>query len=210
MSVGRSLGAAAVDFYHQSWRLAALNTALSAAVLVIVYLFVWVLPALVVLLVLVGPLVASLMHCAVKLAQEDELRFRDAVAGLQLHWRRGLVLGAVSAAVTALGVYAIAFYGNRGSPLLAVLAVYLLLALVVFQLVLWPLAVFDRRPLRLVLEEALRTLLARPLQALVLTLALAVVNLVGVALAVVPFLTLTIAYSFLAAAHFTVPPEELG
>jgi hypothetical protein len=106
-------------------------------------------------------------------------------------------------------VYAIAFYGNRGSLVLAVLAVYLLLALVVFQLVLWPLAVFDRRPLRLVLEEALRTLLSRPLQALVLTLALALVNLVGVALAVVPFLTLTVAYSSLAAARFALPVEAV-
>ena len=87
------------------------------------------------------------------------------------------------------------------------LAVYLLLALLVFQLVLWPLAVSDPRPLRIVVEEALRTMLSRPLQALALTLALVLVNLIGVALAIVPFLTLTVAYSCLAAAHFALPPE---
>jgi hypothetical protein len=73
--------------------------------------------------------------------------------------------------------------------------------------VLWPLAVSDPRPLRPVVEEALRTMLARPLQALGLTLVLVLVNLIGVALAIIPFLTLTVAYSFLAAAHFALPPE---
>jgi hypothetical protein len=59
-----------------------------------------------------------------------------------------------------------------------------------------------------VLEDALRTLLARPLQALVLTLALVLVNHVGLALAIVPFLTLTIAYSCLAAVRFALPVED--
>ena len=208
LSPGAALRAALRDLYAQSWRFFLLNAALSACLVPLAVAGFWA-PPVWLLLIAGGPLAAALMHCAVVVAITEELRLREALAGLRLHWRRGLVLGAASAVATGLGVYAIAFYGNRGSLLLAVLAVYLLLALVVFQLVLWPLAVFDRRPLRLVLEEALRTLLARPLQALVLTLALAVVNLVGVALAVVPFLTLTIAYSFLAAAHFTLPPEEL-
>jgi len=42
----------------------------------------------------------------------------------------------------------------------------------------------------------------------VLSDALLAVNLVGLAAAVVPFLTLTIAYSFLAAAHFALPPNS--
>jgi hypothetical protein len=77
--------------------------------------------------------------------------------------------------------------------------------------VLWPLAVAEpERPLRLVLEDTLRTVLARPLQALGLTLALVLVNVLGLALAVVPFLTLTVAYSFLAAARFALPEEEVA
>ena len=42
MSLGGSLRAAAVDFYHQSWRLAVFNTVLSAAALAVVYLTVFV------------------------------------------------------------------------------------------------------------------------------------------------------------------------
>ena len=39
-----------------------------------------------------------------------------------------------------------------------------------------------------------------------LAAALAVVNLIGLVAALVPFLTLTVAYSFLAVARFALPP----
>jgi hypothetical protein len=205
---GAALRAALRDLYAQSWRFFLLNAALSACLVPLAVAGFWV-PPVWLLLLAGGPLAAALVHCAVVAATTGELRLREALVGLRLHWRRGLSLGAACAGTTALGVYAIAFYGgSRGTLVLAVLAVYLLLALLVFQLVLWPLAVVDRRPLRLVVEEALRTVLSRPLQSLVLTFALAVVNLAGVVLAVVPFLTLTIAYSFLAAARFVLPMGE--
>ena len=38
-------------------------------------------------------------------------------------------------------------------------------------------------------------------------LALLLVNLAGIAAAVMPFLTITLAYSFVAVAHFVLPPE---
>jgi hypothetical protein len=41
----------------------------------------------------------------------------------------------------------------------------------------------------------------------VLCAALAIVNLAGLAAALLPFLTVTIAYSFLAAARFALPPN---
>ena len=209
MTVGRSLGAAAVDFYHQSWRLAALNTALSVAVLAIVYLFVWVLPALVVLLVLVGPLAASLMHCAVRLAQEDELRFADAITGLRLHWRRGLALAAVNLAFGLLAVVAIRFYGTQ-QWLFTVLVVDVLVVFVLVQLVLWPRLVHEsERPLGQLVGLALSDFLGRPLGTIGFALALLLVNLLGFAAGILPLLTLTIAYSFLAAAHFALPRSEL-
>jgi hypothetical protein len=34
------------------------------------------------------------------------------------------------------------------------------------------------------------------------------VNVAGIAAAVMPFLTLTVAYTFLATAHFVLPPQE--
>ena len=206
MSVGEALRSAAADFYRQSWRLFCLNAALSAIVVPIAVGGLWA-PALWALLVLAGPLAAALLHCAVVVTRTEELQLREAVVGLKLHWRRGLALGVVVAAGTALGVYAISFYGGRGALVLAVLGVYLLLAFVAFQLVLWPLAVFETGvPARRVLGDAGRALLARPLQVLALTLVLALVNTAGLAAAVLPFLTLTIAYSALAVARFALPP----
>ncbi len=208
MSPRAALCTALGDLYRQSWRFFVLNAALSACVVPILVAGLWV-PPIWILLFATGPLAAALMHCAVVVAVTEELRLRDALTGLRLHWRRGLALGAVVAFAVAAGVYAITFYAGRGALVLAVLAVYLLLAFAVFQLVLWPLAVFElSSPIRRVAADALRTLLTRPLQALVLALALIAVNLAGLAAAVMPFLTLTIAYTFLAAARFALPPTS--
>ena len=71
---------------------------------------------------------------------------------------------------------------------------------------LWPLAVFEvQRPLATVARDAARAFLRRPIGFLGLAVALAIVNAVGVAAAILPFLTLTIAYSFLVSAHFALP-----
>ena len=203
-----ALGAALRDLYQQSWRLFLLNAALSAFVVPVAIAGFWI-PALWLLLVLAGPLAAGLMHCAVVVASTEELRLRDAVAGVRIHWRRGLALGALLAVVAVVGAHAVSFYASR-VLLLAVVAVYLLVVFCAFQLVLWPLAVLEReRPARRVLEDALRALVARPVQALALTAILAVVNVLGLAAAIIPFLTLTIAYSFLVAAHFVLPETPL-
>ena len=205
----RALGAAAADFYHQSWRLAALNTALSAFVLLLLYPTIFVLPVLGVLLVLLGPLAAALMHCAVKLAQEDELRLSDAVAGLRLHWRRGLVLGAVNLVAAVAGFVALRFYG-ADQWIFTILVADVLAVFVLVQFLLWPRVVFEReRPLRDVTAAALSDFLSRPLSTIGLAVGLLVVNVLGIAAGVLPFLTLTIAYSFLAAAHFALPRSEL-
>ena len=194
--------------YQQSWRLFLLNTAVSAFVVSIAIAGLWV-PVVWLLLVVAGPLAAALMHCAVLVTTTEELRLRDALDGLARHWRRGVVLGLVFAAVTIGGVKAIAFYADRGTLVLAVAAAYLLFALTVFQLVLLALAVREpARPLRGVAVDAGQTIVTRPVQAVLLGLALTAVNLVGIAAAVLPFFTLTIAYTFLAAAHFALPPTS--
>jgi hypothetical protein len=169
--------------------------------------FAFVLAALV-----AGPLALALMHCAVTLAQTEELRVGEALVGVRRHWRRGLALGVAGIAAAAAGAFAVAFYagaGPWGLPL-AVLVVYLLAMVAIFQLLLWPLAVFDERtPLRVVARRTGAAVLSRPLDAAVLATVLLVVNVAGLAAAVVPFLTVTIGYSFLAAAHFSLPPNPL-
>jgi hypothetical protein len=211
MTVRRSLRAALGDFYRQSWRLLLLNTALSLMVLAILAAAL-VAPVALGLLVLAGPAAAALMHCAVVLAQTEDLRLRDAATGLRLHWRRGLVLATLLAGAALLGSVAIAFYGGAGALAwpLAALVTYSLALVALFQLAVWPVAVFEReRALGDVLRLAAYTLLRRPIGFAALGLVLFLLNALGAAAALVPFLTLTIAYSFLAAAHYALPRSPL-
>ena len=207
MTLRRALAVAAVDAYHQAWRLIVLNTLLGLSVAVVVLAALVLRPALL-LVVLIGPLVAAVMHCAVMLAQTEDLRLAEAVTGLRRHWRRGLALGGMLFLVGAIGAIVIPFYARAGTwawPF-AALSIYLLLLVAVFQLALWPLVVFEpARTLREVIRDAAFLLARRPLGFVGLGLALLLVNVVGVAAAILPFLTLTVAYSFLVSAHFTLP-----
>jgi len=207
VTLRRALAVAAVDAYHQAWRLLVLNVLLGAAVVLVVVASVAVRPAIL-LAVLVGPAIAAVMHCAVTLAQTEALRLAEAVTGLRRHWRRGLVLGGVLLLVAGLGAVVVPFYAHAGTwawPLAAA-SLYLLLAFGLFQLALWPLVVFEAdSPLRAVARDAALVLLRRPAGFVGLACALLLVNLVGVTAAILPFLTLTIAYSFLVSAHFALP-----
>lgn len=212
MSVGAALRRALRDTYEQSWRLVLLNTALSAVVLGVLLLASYS-PVALVLGVLVGPLVAALMHCAVCLVRDQELRLASAVEGVRLHWRRGLELGALAGVVVLAGIVAVHAYGSSGAltwPLAFVVA-YLLALFLVFQLLLWPLAVVERdRPLRRLLADAGVALVRRPGASVGLALALLLINALGAAAAVLPLLTITVAYSFVAAARFALPQLEEG
>jgi hypothetical protein len=212
MTVGASLRSAIRDFYGQSWRLLLLNSALSAFVLAVIGTGLWF-PPLLVLLVLVGPLAAALMHCAVTVARTDELRLGDAPAGVRLHWRRGFVLGLLVLAGAAAAAFAVPFYAKLGGLgwVLALVALYLAALFGIFQLMLWPLAVFELdRPLTAVARDALAAFLRRPAAGSALALALLVINVIGLAAGLIPFLTLTVAYSFLAAARFALPRPDPG
>lgn len=207
MTLRRALRVAATDAYHQAWRLIILNSLLGVAVVLVVLASLALRPAIL-LAVLVGPLIAAVMHCAVTLAQTEDLRLAEAVTGLRRHWRRGLLLGGSLLLVAELGAVVIPFYARTGKwawPF-AALSLYLVLVVAVFQLALWPLVVFEAgRPLREVAREAVLTLGRRPLGFAALAVALLFVNIVGVAAAILPFLTLTIGYSFLVSAHFALP-----
>jgi hypothetical protein len=207
MSLARALGIAATDLYHQSWRLIVLNTLLAAVLVGVILASLAIRPALL-LLVLLGPVAAAVMHCTVTLAQTEELRLSEVVVGLRRHWRRGLALGVLVAAAAIFGAIAVPFYSGAGAwawPL-AALSVYVLLVFALVQLALWPLAVFEHaRPLRAVVLDAVFVVGRRPWGFAGLAFALLLVNAIGVAAAILPFLTLTIAYSFLVSAHFALP-----
>ncbi|HSP74025.1 MAG TPA: hypothetical protein VLN26_16760 [Gaiellaceae bacterium] len=205
-----ALGTALRDFYGQSWRLLALNAAVGVALLAVVLVASVSLAGLA-LVALVGPLLAALVHCEVGLVRTEELRLGCALDGLRLLWRRGLALACAGGAVTGLGVLAVAFYARGRSTIpLAFLVGYVLALLCVVQLFAWPLAVAEpERSLLDALKTAVRAVLRRPGASTGLALALLLVNLAGIAVAVMPFLTLTIAYTFLAATRFVLPREEV-
>jgi hypothetical protein len=207
---GRALRLAMRDLYANSWRLLPLNAALGA-VLVAVGVAAFAVHAAVILVVLAGPVAAALVHSAVTLVRTGNLTFADVREGLLLHWRRGFALGAGGAALVFFGVLAVRVYSR--SPLLvplAFLTLYLLFMLGIYQVVLWTLAIAEPgRPLRASARAAAELVARRPGSALLLGLALFLVNAIGIAAAVMPFLTLTLAYSFVAAAHFALPTPTL-
>jgi hypothetical protein len=204
MTVGGALRAAVRDMYEHSWRFALLNAAVSIVTVAVLVVASVTQPALL-LLVAVGPMMAALVHCAVTLQQTHELALSEWFVGLRLHWRRGLVLGALSAVAVALTVMSILFYVHRAWPI-AVFALYVALLFGVLQVHVWPLAV-ARRGDRLsdVLGDAGRAFVRRPLASVGLAFALLLVNAVG-AIGILPVLTITVAYSTLAAARFALPP----
>ena len=209
--VGEVLRRAVRDFYEESWRLVLLNILLSGYVLLVLVAATFVPPALVLLLGAGWP-AAALVSAAVIVVETGSLTFIDVAESVRRSWRRGLVLAGVLAAAVVATLTSFRFYGDAGTLAwpLAVVVLYLAAIFLVYQLLLWPLAVRDcDRPLGDVAAEAAIALLRRPLAVLGLALALLVVNVVGLVLAVLPLLTMTIAYSALAAARFTLAPVGL-
>ena len=89
MSARHAFGRAVADLYRNSWRLVPVNAAVGA-VLVLAAVCAVAVHALLVLVVLAGPLVAALAHSSVTLVRTGNLKLADAWEGLRLHWRRGL------------------------------------------------------------------------------------------------------------------------
>jgi hypothetical protein len=208
MSPRRALGLACGDLYRNSWRLVPVNAALGAVLVFAVFAALAV-HALLVLAVLAGPLATALAHCSVTLVRTGNLALADAWEGLRLHWRRGLALGAAGLAVGVFAGFAVHFYARSslGWPL-AFVTLYLVVLLGIYAAVLTTVAVAEpAQPLRLVARQAAVFAAQRPGATLLLGLALLLVNFAGLAAAVMPFLTITVAYSFVAVAHFVLPPE---
>jgi hypothetical protein len=204
MRPGRALTLAFRDFYGNSWRLIPVNAALGA-VLVLAGISAIAVRAALVVALLAGPLLATLAHCAVTLTRTGNLAGSDVRDGLRLHWRRGLLLGAGGAALLGLGTLAVHVYGRTPLWPLSFVTIYALVLLGIYQLVLWTLAIAEpTEPLRVAALHAARFIADRPWPTLAFGLALLAINIAGVAAAVMPFLTLTVAYSFLAAAHFVL------
>jgi hypothetical protein len=208
MSARRALGLALGDLYRNSWRLVPVNAALGLVLVFSAFAAIAV-HALLVLAVLAGPLVAALAHCSVTLVRTGNLVLADAWEGLRLHWRRGLALGTAAVALVVLAGLAVQFYtrSSAGWPL-AFVTLYLAVLLGIYAAVLMTVSVaYPGLPLRRAARAAATLGAQRPGATVLLGLALLLVNIAGFAAAVMPFLTLTVAYSFVAVAHFVLPAE---
>ena len=206
MSAGASLRLAFGDLYRNSWRLVPVNAALGL-VLVFSAVAAIAVHALLVLAVLAGPLATALAHCSVTVVRTGNLALGDAREGLRLHWRRGLALGAAGVGLGVLAGLAVHFYtrSSFGWPF-AFFTLYLVALLGIYAAVLTTVAVAEPElPLRIAARKAATLVAERPGPTVLLGLALLLVNVAGVAAAVMPFLTLTVAYSFVAVAHFVLP-----
>lgn len=209
MTVRASLRAASRDLFENSWRLAPVNAALGV-VLVAVAMAAVAVHAAIVLAVFAGPVVAALIHCSVTLVRTGNVALSDAREGLRLHRRRGLQLGAAGTALVLLGALAVHFYTRTsvGWPF-AFATIYLVFLLGIYAVVLATLAIADpQKSLRHAAREAAAMGARRPGATLLLGLALLFVNVLGIAVGVMPFLTLTVAYSFVAVARFVLPKES--
>jgi hypothetical protein len=211
MTVRSALRSALVDTYNFSWRLLVVNTALSVAVALVV-LFVSTFPLVLFVAPLVaGPIVAALAYCVVTLIREQEFRLSDAVAGIRRFWKRGFVLGGIFGLLLLLGTLAVAFYSSERHRVLplAVLAVYVVVVAALILLVSWLFAIANpERGVGDALRRACLLALHAPTRMLLFGTALFLINLLG-AVTVLPLLTLTVAYSFLATARLVLPPEEV-
>jgi hypothetical protein len=209
MTPGASLRLAVGDLFRNSWRLVPVNAALGAVLVFAAYAAIAV-HAFLVLAVLAGPIALALAHCSVTLVRTGNLELADAREGLRLHWRRGLGFAAAGLLLVVLGALAVHFYTRSGVGWpFAFLTLYLLVLVGIYGALLATVAVaHPERPLRIIARQAATVGAQRPGATLLLGLALLLVNLAGIAAAVMPFLTVTVAYSFLAVAHFVVPPED--
>lgn len=208
MTARAALGLAFGDLFRNSWRLVPVNAALGAVLVFSVFAAIAV-HALLVLAVLAGPVAAALAHSSVTLVRTGNLELADAVEGLRLHWRRGLEFGAAAVALVVFAGLAMHFYTRSSAGLpFAFITLYVVVLLGIYAMVLLTMAVArPEEPLRLTAREAATVGAQRPGATLLLGLALLLINLAGVAAGLMPFLTITVAYSFVAVAHFVLPAE---
>jgi len=211
MTVTAALRSALADTYRWSWRLLLLNTAITAAVSVVVILVSAFPLVLFVAPLVAGPIAAALVHCIVTLIREDEFQLADAVDGLRRFWRQGLALGGLSGLVLLFGVLAVSFYASAAHRVLplAALSAYVVAIVSLILLVAWLLAIAQPEDgVKRALGQAWLLVLRAPRRLITFGAALLVVNVLG-AVTVLPLLTLTIAYSFLATARLVLPAPTL-
>ena len=210
VSVSTSLRGALRDFYEHSWRLVALNGGLSLCVLAILAAASFWAPA-VMLLLLLGPLAAALMHCAVRwcargssrsATPQPVSRCTGAAGSSSLHspaWS--------SSPAWPVSAPTAAPRRSRGRSHSCSRTCSRSSASTSSCSGRWRSRSGRSRSVRCSATRCGRY--RPPGRRARAGLALLLVNVLGALAALLPLLTLTVAYSFLAAARFALPPQPL-
>ncbi len=207
-SLGGAIRGAAVDFYHNSWRLVPANVVWAVGFLG----FVVAGPTLLGLVIasLLAIPTAGLFAMAGRLARLEPTAFADFGAGIVASWRPALIVGAVT---TGLGlVFTTNLLVGLGAdePLgwfVGAAAFWGIVGLGLGLLALWPLLGDPRRralPLRRRLRLAALVVLVRPLRIVALG-SFAILVLVVSTILVAALLTISVAYLCLVSARVVLP-----
>jgi uncharacterized membrane protein YesL len=174
MTIGRAVRHAAIDFYFNSLRFVPANLIWSFGVLAVLFLGVAWPPALLLGVMVAGPL-AGMHRMAALLARGEAASFSDFVEGMRRFGVAaiGVAAGAVITAIVLTTNVATGF--GSGDPLgwfLGATALYGDIALAMFLVALWPILVDPRHeaaPLRRRLQLAGLVVIGRPGRLFLLT-----------------------------------------
>ncbi len=212
--LGAAARAAAIDIFYNSWRLVPANLLWGAGLIALLLLGEVGAPFLSIVL---SPLLAlptiGLYRMAGLVVRGESVSFSDGLDAWQRFGRRGLVLGAILAALgTIFGVNVLTGVA-QGEVLgwaLATTAAWGLVVTGMAACVVWPLAVDPRRQdesLRSIIRLALLLVIAFPLRLGRLTVLVAVV-LIGSAIGFAALLTVSMAFVALLSARFVLPAAD--
>jgi hypothetical protein len=211
-SLRAALRAAATDFYFHSWRLLPANI-LWAAVVLGILAAALLLPPLILLAPLAALPIAGIFRMATRIVRGESVSFWDGLDAWRGEVRPALALGTgLVVALVVLGFNVVSGLVSDGllGWALATLAFWGLVAAWLYAWVAWPILLDPARvtsPARQRLRLAALLVLAHPLRVGALGLVLLVLC-VASAVAMVPLLTVSVAFSALVSARYVLPAAD--
>jgi hypothetical protein len=211
-SLRASLRAAATDFYFHSWRLLPANV-LWAAVVLAILAAALLSPPLVLLAPLAALPIAGIFRMATRIVRGESVSFWDGMDAWRGEVRPALALGTgLVVALVVLGFNLVSglFSDSMLGWALATLALWGLVAAWLYAWVAWPILLDPARrtsPGRERLRLAALLVLAHPIRVGALGLIL-IVLLLASTVAMVPLLTVSVAFSALVSARYVLPAAD--
>jgi hypothetical protein len=211
-SLRGALRAAATDFYFHSWRLLPANV-LWAAVVLAILAAALLLPALILLAPLAALPIAGIFRTATRIVRGESVSFWDGLEAWRGEVRPALALGSgllAATVVLAFNVVTGLFSDSMLGWAFATLAFWGLVGGWLYAWVAWPILLDPARatiPARQRLRLAALLALAHPIRIGALGLILFALC-VASTIAIVPLLTVSVAFSALVSARYVLPAAD--